>query len=48
MHRGLGRVTLEVLAFPWEGNPDFPWDKSYWDNTVVLKNAVIREMAVQR
>ena len=25
------------LAFPREGNPNFPWEKSHWDNTVVKK-----------
>ena len=23
------------LAFPRESNPNFPWEKSHWDNTVV-------------
>ena len=23
------------MAFPGEGNPNFQWDKSPWDNTVV-------------
>ena len=25
------------LAFPRESNPNFPWEKSQWDNTVVKK-----------
>ena len=28
-------VRLSQLAFPEEGNPNFPWEKSLWDNTVV-------------
>ena len=37
MHRrlGMGSTTLSQLAFLREGNPNFPWEKSYWDNTVV-------------
>ena len=37
MHTGLGSATLSQLAFPREGNPNFPWEKSPWDNTVVKK-----------
>ena len=40
MHRRLGSVTLSQLAFPWEGNPDFPWEKSHWVNTVVKSKKV--------
>ena len=35
MHRRLGSATLSQLAFPGENNPNFPWEKSHWDNTVV-------------
>ena len=35
MHRRLGSATLSQLAFPGERNPNFPWEKSHWDNTVV-------------
>ena len=28
---------MSQLAFPGGGNPNFPWDKSHWDNTVVKK-----------
>ena len=28
-------ARLSQLAFPGENNPNFPWEKSYWDNTVV-------------
>ena len=35
---GLGSATLSQLAFPEEGSPNFPWEKSHWDNTVVKKN----------
>ena len=34
MHRRLGSATLSQLAFPREGNPNFPWQKFYLDNTV--------------
>ena len=40
MHRRLGSATLSQLAFPGEGNPNFPWEKSHWDNKVVKKNKV--------
>ena len=36
MHRRLGSATLSQLAFPRKGNPNFPWEKSFWDNTVVI------------
>ena len=35
MHRRLGSATLSQLAFPGEDNPNFPWEKSCWGNTVV-------------
>ena len=31
-------ARLSQLAFPGEGNPHFPWEKSHWDNTVVKSN----------
>ena len=37
MQRMLGSATLSQLAFPEESNPIFPWEKSYWDNTVVKR-----------
>ena len=37
MHRRLGSTILSQLAFPGEGDPDFPWEKSQWDDTVVKK-----------
>ena len=37
MHRRLSSTTLPQLAFPGEGNPNFLWKKSHWDNTVVKK-----------
>ena len=39
MHPRLGSATLLQLAFPGEGNPNFPWEKSHWDNTVVNGNS---------
>ena len=41
MHPGLGSATLLQLAFPGEGNSNFLWEKSHWDNTVVKKKAII-------
>ena len=35
MHSRLGSVTLSQLAFPGEGNPNFPWGKLPLDSTVV-------------
>ena len=35
MHHRLGSATLSQLVFAGEGNPNFPWEKSQWDNTVV-------------
>ena len=39
-HRKLCNATLSQLAYPGEGNPNFPWEKSHRDNTVVKKNKV--------
>ena len=38
MRGRLGSATLQQLAFPGESNLNFPWEKSYWDNTVVKSN----------
>ena len=35
IHSRLGRVTMSQLAFLGKGNPNFPWEKSHWDSTVV-------------
>ena len=35
MYRRLGSATPSQQAFPREGNPNFPWEKPHWDNTVV-------------
>ena len=32
MHHRLGSATLLQLAFPREGHPNFPWEKSHWDS----------------
>ena len=37
MHRGLGSATVSQLAFSGESKPNFPWEKSQWDSTVVKK-----------
>ena len=41
MHPRLGSATLSQLAFPGEGNPNFPWEKSLGDNTVVKSKKVV-------
>ena len=33
---GLGRATLSQLAFPGEGNQNFTWEKSHWDNHSII------------
>ena len=35
MHCWVGIATLSQLTFPGEGNLNFPWEKSHWDNIVV-------------
>ena len=35
IHPSLGSATPLQMAFPGEGNPNFPWKKPHWDNTVV-------------
>ena len=37
MHRRLGSATLSQLAFYWESNPDFSWEKSVWDFKILKK-----------
>ena len=41
MHPRLRSATLSQLAFPGEGNPNFLWEKSHWDNIVVKKRETI-------
>ena len=43
MHPRLGGATLLQLAFPGEGNPNFPWEKSNWDNTVVKSKVKVKK-----
>ncbi len=38
MHLRLRSMTLLQLAFPGESNPYFPWEKSQWENTILLYN----------
>ena len=38
MRRRLSCATLSQLAFLGESNPNFPWEKSHWDNTVQKVN----------
>ena len=35
MHRTLGSATMSQLAFSGKSTPNFPWEKSQRDNTVV-------------
>ena len=38
MHCNLGNATLLQLPFPRESNPNFPMEKSEWDDPVVKNN----------
>ena len=38
MHRRLGSTTLLQLAFLEESNPNFPWEQSEWDDTVIKQD----------
>ena len=38
--RSLGSTILSQLAYPEEGNPNFPWEKSLWDKTVVKSKVI--------
>ena len=38
MHSRLGSAILSQLGIPGKGNPNFPWEKFHWDNTVVKSN----------
>ena len=37
MHCGLVDMTLSQLAFPGEGDPNFPQEKSQWDKKTLKK-----------
>ena len=40
----VGRVAwLSQLAFPGEGNPNFPWEKSHWDDNIVKSKKVFKK-----
>ena len=45
MQRRLGSATLSRLVFPRESNPNFPWEKFHWDNTVLKKKLFIAQIA---
>ena len=45
-HRRLGNGTLSQLAFPGEGNPNFPWEKAHWDNTVIESKKKVKVFIV--
>ena len=36
-------ARLVQLAFPGESNPNSPWERSQWDNTVVKNMNQIKE-----
>ena len=38
MHRRFGIATLSQPAFAGESDPNFPWEKSKYDNAVVIFN----------
>ena len=42
MHPRLCSATLSQLAFRRESNPNFPWKKCQWDNTVMKRNPSIQ------
>ena len=42
MHHRLDSATLSQLAFPREGNPNFPREKSHWDNAVVNSTKILK------
>ena len=43
MHCRLSSATLSQLAFPREANPNFPWEKSHRDDTVVKKKVKVKK-----
>ena len=43
MHSRFGSATQSQLAFPREGNPNFPWEKSHWDNTFVKSKISLKK-----
>ena len=48
LHRRLSSATLSQLAFHGESNPIFPWETSYWDNTVVNSQQQQQKRDLQR
>ena len=56
MHRRLGSATLSQLAFPGEGNPNFPWEIPYYlkkkrkryCSATVLSKASISQQGLRR
>ena len=43
MHRRLGSAAQSQLAFLEDSNPNFLWEKSQWDDTVVKKKKMSEE-----
>ena len=48
MHRRLDSASLSQLAFPGECNPNFPWEKTQWDNAVVKIEEENRSMVIEK
>ena len=47
MHNRSDSATLSQLAFPGESSPNFPWENSHWDNTVVRTKQTKRQTKTQ-
>ena len=43
---GWGSAALSQLAFPWEGNPNFPREKSHWDISVVNSKVKVKKKLI--
>ena len=48
MHPRLGSATLSHLNFPGKSNPNFPWEESQWDNTVITRKEKKKKQAEGR
>ena len=47
VHYRLGSPTLSQLAFHREGNPNFPWEKSHFDNLYFFSPRVDEKLNMQ-
>ena len=43
IHPRLGSATQSQVAFPREASPNFPWEKSRLDNTVVKSKKYVEK-----